>query len=198
MVNPQKERLTIDLRKSCDFKQYPLPAHFKGGIIAYYMLFILLIFVGIYAIARFTIAKSAIADFAAHEVRSMSQIRETESEAVQMEQQIQKANELIEWQSNNIHGQKLLYSLLSGLSKAVLLEKFTFKRDQQNHQATLLIDFKGGHQELNREFEPIPSKLEALGLTLITLNQSEILGGMRLKCICQMNFFKTVNYEKVF
>lgn len=197
MDNLENNRLTIDLRKGCDFEQYPLPECFKGGIIAYSIIFILHIFIVIFAIARFAIAKHAIADLEEQDMRSMSQIREIESEAVQMEQQIRKANELIEWQSTNVHGQKLLYSLLSGLSKEVLLDKFSFKREQKNHQATLLIDFKGRHQELNREFESIPTKLEVLGLTLITLNQSEIVGGMRLRCICQMNLLKTVNYEKV-
>ena len=187
MDKENNKRLTIDLRKNCDFSQSPIPMRFRIAIIGYYCIVGLLVLWSVYAIAGLAIAKQNTAAIQVEEIRLMSQIRAIRESTNNMQVQIQKANKLIEWQFDDIHGQKLLHTLFSGLAKEVLLEKFSFKRDLRNHQAMLLINLKGEHRELHDEFEGMLSNLESIGLRLITLNQSEISGGMHLQCNCQMN-----------
>ncbi len=181
------KRLTIDLRKSCEFTPGPIPERFKIAIIMYYIMYGLLIMGSAYSMANVAIAKKKIACIQAAERRLMAQTKEMQAIADKTKIQIQKANRLIEWQLDNVHGQKLLHTLFCGLSKEICLKKFSFKRDLRTYQATLEIDLKGGQRELHDEFEKTLTKLDLLGLKLVMLNQSEISGGMHLKCICQVN-----------
>ncbi|OAI50698.1 hypothetical protein AYO37_00845 [Opitutia bacterium SCGC AG-212-L18] len=187
----EQKRLTIDLRSGCDFKKSPLESGLKFVVIGYYIFLGFLLIVGVYDIAKIAIVKNGIEAIKSEEIRSLSQIRELQDLRKKTALQIEKANKLIEWQFNDIHGQRILSVLFSRLSKEVLLEKFSFKRDpKNNHQVSLSIVLKGGHRELHREFEVMLSKLEELGLMLISQNQSEFSGGMRLQLICQTNFLK--------
>ena len=187
----KQNRLTIDLREDCNFDKTHLKPALKTAVIGYYTVLALLIAVGIYDMANIAIVKQDTEAIKSEEIRSMSQIRELQELREKAEFQIQETNKLIEWRFDDIHGQKLLHALFSGLSKEVLLEKFLFKRDKKhNHQVSLSISLKGGYRELHHEFEVMISKLDGLGLMLISQNQSEIGGGMRLQLVCQMNFLK--------
>lgn len=187
MDKEQNTKLTIDLRRDCDFKQTHLPFRFRVFVIGYYLVLGTMIVAGIYNMANIAIAKKRIEAIKAEEVHSMSQMRGLQELTDKIELQLQKANKLIEWQFDNISGQKILHTLFSEFSKEVLLERLFFKRDHRNQQVTLSMDLKGGHREVHDEFEKILPNLEFIGLRLITLNQSETPRGMHLTCSCQMN-----------
>jgi len=187
----KRKRLMTDLRTDYGRKHGHLGVGFKRAVIGYYLLFGLLIAAGGYNIANVAIAKKAIELTKAEEISSMSQIRGLQDLQEKTQLQIKETNQLIEWLFADIHGQRLVHALFANLSKEVILEKFKFKRDDKNkHQVTLSINLKGGYHELNNEFEAILSKLEELGLMLISQNQSPINGGMRLQFVCQMNVLK--------
>lgn len=187
MDKKNNRKLIIDLRRDCDFTQNPIPSRFKIVMVGYYIIFGVLVGSIVFTIANIAIVKRRIASIKIEEKNSTIQMCAIQNNVKTMELRIQKANKLIEWLADAIHGQELLNILFSDFSKEVVLEKFSLKKDPTTPQILLSINLKGGHHELHNEFEILLSKLELIGLRLITLTQSEILGGIHLKCICQLN-----------
>ncbi|PWU06488.1 MAG: hypothetical protein C5B43_01705 [Verrucomicrobia bacterium] len=191
------KRLIVDLRKDCDFAQNHIPSRFKFAIVVYYIILSILILGATFAIANIAIAKNSIKAAEIEQNCSISNMCTLQDDAKKIDLQIQKANKLIAWLLDSINGQKLLYSLFSELSNEVVLERFSFKYDQRNPQIILSINLKGRPRELHLEFDNIISKLKMVNLQPVTLNQSEISGGMHLKCICQMNLSSIYNREQL-
>lgn len=185
----ENRRLTIDLRSGCDFKRSHLQNHFKLLIIGYYVFLFALIGVASYDIAKIAIAKKGIDNIRLEEIHLTSQVNELHELSSKMGSQIEAANRLIEWQFDNIQGQKLLYYIFCRLSKELVLEQLSIKRDLKNdHQLNLSITLRGDYRKLHREFETILTRLEELGLMLISQSQWEIDGKIQFRLICQTNF----------
>lgn len=190
--NPkERKKLMMDLRQDYGHEYGHLDVSFKRVIIGYYIFLGLLIAAGVYDIANIAIAKKAIEATKAEEICSMSQIRGLQDLQAKTQLQIKETNQLIEWLFADIHGQRLVHALFSNLSKDVILENFSLKREERNkHQVVLSINLKGGYRELHNGLETMLSRLEELGLMLISQNQLAIDGGMNLQCICQIKGLK--------
>lgn len=187
----KKKKLMTDLRTDYGREYGHLGIGFKRAVIGYYVLFGLLIAAGGYDMVNVAIAKKAIELMKAEEICSMSQISGLQELQEKTQLQIKETNQLIEWLFADIHGQRLVHALFANLSKEVILEKFSFKRDgKSKNQVTLSINLKGDYRELHSEIETMLSKLEDLGFMLISQNQLPINGGMQLQFVCQMNVLK--------
>ena len=198
MVKDTPEKLLIDIGKPYDAHSAPLGKGFKLAIYAYYGGLALALAGVIYAGVHIWLYKQSAKEEEANDRELNSKIRNIQALEASSKTNIEKANVLMEWQSDNVHGQKLIHALLSEFSKEVVLERFNFKREKSSQQVSLVIDLKGNAWTLHQEFESIPQKLEGLGFQLISLDQVEIEGGMRLKCLCQLNIFRKEAHEKLY
>lgn len=187
MVKEKEKRLTVDLRRECNFAQVHMPNRFKGLVIGYYALLFCLLGLTGYQVFNKILIKNELKSIGEQDSQLTVKIEELNTIQLSLQSQVKKANTLIGWQIDNIHGQKVLSTLLSKLPKEVLLERFSFKRSKSNHQATLIMELKGSYGAVHQEFEQIPIRLEAIGLKLISLDQVEMKEGMRLKCLCQFD-----------
>lgn len=196
-MDKRNKRLIVDLRKDCDFQQNHIQPRFKIIIVIYSIILCILVLGAIFAIVNIAIAKRYIKATETEQNCSISKICALQEDAKKIELQIQKANKLIAWLLDSMSGQKLLQIIFAELSNEVILEKFSFKYDPKNPQIILSINLKGRYHELHLEFDNIISKLKTVNLQPITLTQSEISGGMHLKCICQMNLLSFYNREQL-